>query len=485
MSVIRIARNALRLCVAMFSLTAHAQVGTQHLQLPSLGDTSAGLISTTDEYDFGRKLIRKFRAGLPESSDPFIEAYLTELLGKLSQHSELTNPKLDLLVIQDSSLNAFAAPGGIVGVNIGTFAVAQNEQQLASILAHELAHLSQRHYARQVNEASKNNFITMAAMLAGIIAIASSGSDNAIAALPAAQAAAIQAQLKFSREMEQEADRVGMQTLINAGFDPYGMPEMFDVMLRNTRYRTKVPEFLLSHPVTESRVADSLSRASRYPRRHYPLDTDFQIVKARVLVELERNAHVAVKRFKDEVQGTTMPPLTARYGLVRALTRAGETKAARQEFETLKDLLPDGVVLAVAMADIQTAEGDHEGAIETLSAQLNRHPNSHPLNVHLAEVLMKAGQYARCEALLAEHVKRQPHNSYVWYLLAEAHGLAGHILDVHKARAEYFILLGIFNKAEIQLRNALRLTEDKDFQARARLEQRLIEVRKMKEEDLS
>lgn len=98
---------------------------------------------------------------------------------------------------------------------------------------------------------------------------------------------------------------------------------------------------------------------------------------------------------------------------------------------------------------------------------------------------MKAGQYARCEALLAEHVKRQPHNSYVWYLLAEAHGLAGHILDVHKARAEYFILLGIFNKAEIQLRNALRLTEDKDFQARARLEQRLIEVRKMKEEDLS
>ena len=108
-------------------------------------------------------------------------------------------------------------------------------------------------------------------------------------------------------------------------------------------------------------------------------------------------------------------------------------------------------------------------------------PNNHPLNVRLAEILMEAGRYSQCEALLVEHVKRHPDNSYVWYLLAEVHGLAGHILDVHKARAEYFILKGIYGKAEIQLRNALRLIDEKDFQSRAKIEQRLLDVRQLQE----
>lgn len=483
MSVTSIVRAGLG--VIALAVCAFTHAGTSNLQLPTLGDTSAGLISTTEEYEFGRKLVRKFRASLPESSDPFIEDYLGDLLRRLAQHSDLAEPYLEVLVIADSSLNAFAAPGGIVGVNTGTFAVAENEQQLASILAHELAHLSQRHYARRVNEAGKNSILTMAAILASIIvATSSSSNDGAIAAIPAAQAAAIQADLKFSRDMEREADRIGMNTLLNAGFDPYAMPAMFDVMLRSTRYRSKVPEFLLSHPVTESRVADSLSRASRYPRRHYPQDIDFQIVKARVLVESERNPHAAVKRFRDEVQGNTLPPLTAHYGLVMALTKAGNAAEAREAFAKLADLLPSGVPLAIAEADILAAEGKPEQAVALLQEKLKTYPTNHPLNVRTAELLMKNGRYSECEQLLSAHVKRQPQNSYVWYLLAEVHGLAGHILDVHRARAEYFILLGVYNKAEIQLRNALKLIDDTDFHARARIEQRLLDVKKLKEEDI-
>lgn len=483
MSVASLIRASL--CISTLAVSINVQAESNHLQLPTLGETSAGLISTTDEYEFGQKLIRKFRAGLPESSDPFIEEYLNDLLRRLVQYAGLSNPHLEVMVIEDASLNAFAAPGGIVGVNTGTFAVAENEQQLASVLAHELAHLSQRHYARKINQASKNNMLTMAAMLASIIvAASSSSSDGAMAAIPAAQAAAIQADLKFSREMEQEADRIGMATLLNAGFDPYAMPDMFEVMLRTTRYRSKVPEFLLSHPVTESRISDSLGRASRYPKRHYPLDTEFQIVKARVLVELERNAHVAVKRFRDEVNGSTLPPLTAQYGLVMALTRASDTLGARQELQRLTTLMPKGVALTVAEADIYTAEHNLDAALKLLKEELKSHPTDHALNIRTAEIMMKAGKYSDCEALLSEHVKRQPQNSYVWYLLAEVHGLAGHILDVHKARAEYFILLGIYNKAEIQLRNALKLIDQDDFQARARLEQRLLDVKKLREEDI-
>ena len=472
------------ICTCVF-LSLPCFAGTNQLQLPTLGDTSAGLISTTDENEFGRKLIRKFRAGLPESSDPFIEDYLSQLIGRLVPASQLSDPHTELLVIADSSLNAFAAPGGIIGVNTGTFLTAQSEQQLASIIAHELAHLSQRHYARKVDQSSKTTMITLAALLASIVVAANSSSDSAIAAIPATQAAAIQSQLKFSREMETEADRIGMQTLLTAGFDPYGMPEMFEVMLKTTRYRTKVPEFLLSHPITESRVSDSLSRASRYPKRHYPLDTQFQIVKARVMVENERNAQVAVKRFRDEVQGISLPALTAQYGLVMALTRAKDIDAAWVEFKKLQTLLPSGIALIIAEADIYAAAGNLDKAIELLTKGLKQYPTDHPLNVRLAELLMQAGQYAICESILSEHVKRQPQNSYVWYLLAEVHGLAGHILDVHKARAEYFILLGIYNKAEIQLHNALKLIKPDEFQARARIEQRLLEVKKLKEEDIS
>ena len=461
-----------------------AYSASSNLQLPTLGETSAGMLSTTEEYEFGQKLIRQFRAGLPESSDPFIEEYLTQLLQKLVQHSDLLDPSLEILVIEDTTLNAFAAPGGIVGVNTGTFLVAQNEQQLSSIMAHELAHLSQRHYARKVHQGKQNAMITMAALLASIVLATHSGGDASIAAIPAVHAVAIQSNLKFSREMEKEADRIGMQTLLKAGFDPYGMPEMFEVMLKATRFRSKVPEFLMSHPVTESRISDSLSRASRYPKRHHPDDIQFQIVKARVIVENERNAHVAVKRFRDEVNGNSLSPLAAQYGLVLSLTKAREIEAANEELQELKKLLPPGIALTIAEADIAAASGNLDVAIERLKAKLKSHPNSHPLNVRLAEMLMKAGQYSLCESILKAHVKRQPQNSYVWYLLAEVHGLAGNILDVHKARAEYFILLGIYKKAEIQLKNALRLIGADDFQGRAKIEQRLKEVRRLRDEEL-
>lgn len=469
-------------CILLYNTDTYAN--TASLQLPTLGDTSAGLISTTEEYEFGAKLIRKYRAGLPESSDPFIEAYLDKLLRMLVRYSELSNPHLEILVIADASLNAFAAPGGIVGVNTGTFLVAQNEQQLSSILAHELAHLSQRHYARKIHQSKQNTFITLAAMLAGLVVLANSNSDSGMAVLPAIQAASIQSSLKFSRDMEQEADRIGMQTLLKAGLDPYGMPEMFEVMLRATRFRTKVPEFLLSHPVTESRISDSMGRASRYPKRQRPSDIDFQVIKARVIVDSERNAHVAVKRFRDEVNGNTLTPLAAQYGLVLALTQAGNVDEARKELSTLAPMLPRDIVMNIAQADIEVAAGNLDKAIGLLTSLLKRHPSSHPLNIRLAELLMKAGKYSLCESLLSKHVKRQPQNSYVWYLLAEVHGLAGHILEVHKARAEYFMLLGIYKKAEIQLKNALKLIPKAKFQDRAKIEQRLRQAKYLRENDL-
>lgn len=456
-----------------------------NIQLPALGENSAGLISTTDEYELGQLLIKRYRASVPTSRDPFIEDYLQRLLQQIVTHSDLSDKRLQLIVLESPSLNAFAAPGGIVGVNTGTFLSAQNEQQLASILAHEIAHLSQRHYARRLQQHQTNYAVSMAALLASIMVAASGNSDVGIAAIPAIQAAAIDSSLRFSRSMELEADRIGMQTLVRGGFDPYAMPSMFEQMLRSTRYRTKVPEFLLTHPITESRIADSMARARKHPQKHSVQDEEFQLIRARVMLHYENNHTYAVRRFEEELNNyRTLSAAATHYGYVLALTRKGDVKAARAALPALKEHVNDEIAIAIAEADIEVAAQNSQRAITILSSALQSRPSNHPLNVRLAEILMAAGQYERGEELLLKHVQRQPNNAYVWYLLAEVHGLAGHILQVHKARAEYFILLGIYNKAEIQLRNAIKLTDKKDFQAQSRLEQRLLDVKKMQQNQL-
>lgn len=470
--------------MALASLLLASPLGTanSNIQLPALGENSAGLISLADEYELGQQLIKRYRASIPTSRDPFIEEYLKKLLQQIVTHSDLVDKRLELIVLENPSLNAFAAPGGIVGVNTGTFLSAENEQQLASILAHEIAHLSQRHYARRLQQNKTTYAVSLAALLASIMVAASGNSDVGIAAIPAIQAASIDSSLRFSRSMEQEADRIGMQTLIRGGFDPYAMPSMFEQMLRGTRYRTKVPEFLLTHPVTESRIADSMARARKHPQNQVAFDESFQLIRARVMLHYENNSAYAVRRFKEELDNyRTLPAPAAHYGYVMALTRNGDLKAARAALPAMKQHVNNGAAVAIAEADIEAAAQNYGQATKILSDALQTRPTSHPLNVRLAEVLMAAGEYQRCEELLMNHVQRQPNNAYVWYLLAEVHGLAGNILQVHRARAEYFILIGIYNKAEIQLRNAIKLTDSKDFQAQARLEQRLLDVKKMQQ----
>jgi beta-barrel assembly-enhancing protease len=467
-----------------FIATLHTAAVAQELQLPELGDAGAGMMSPAEEYELGQKVLRMYRSSLPISNDPYYEVYLENLLARLAPYSALKDKRLELLVIEHSSLNAFAAPGGIVGVNTGTFLIAQTEAQLASILAHELAHLSQRHFIRNQQQQKIAGMGVLAGVLGGILLGAASGnSDVAVAAISASQAGALQARLRFSRDMEQEADRIGMETLVSAGYDPNAMPEMFEVMHSNGRFRTKVPEFLLTHPLTESRISDSRARAERYPKRPPSPDEDFQIAKARAILAHEESPSFAVKRFSEELKGTVLSSLTARYGLMQAHIKANQPDKAAAVLNELQKDYPRLRALIVAQADIAEKRQQPAEAMAVLQNALKTQPNDHLMTIRLAELYMAHSRYSECEALLIQHVKLRPKSAYAWYLLAEVHGLAGHILDVHKARAEYFILHGIYDKAEIQLRNALKLLGD-DFQARARVEQRLIDVKAMQREKL-
>ncbi len=477
------AKKHLLPCLLVATLTpaaAPALAQSSNIELPKLGDASSAIVSPAKEYELGQTWLRLYRSRVPTSSDPLINEYLERLLHKLSLYSQLEDRRLELILVKNPSMNAFAVPGGVVGVHTGLFLYAESEHQLASVLSHELAHLSQRHFARGVEKQKEATIPTMAALLASLVLAATAGGDAGLAALTATQAAALDTRLRFSRQNEQEADRIGMLTMVGAGMDPHAVPEMFESMLRSTRYSRRPPEFLLTHPVTESRIADSRNRANKYATKQYTDNLDFHLMRARALMLHEQTPQAAVKRFNSELEGDSLSREASRYGLVLALTATGQFDQARETLQPLLTQSPNNVIYQVTAADVEIAAENYEGALDIIQTQLKRYPSSHPLTIRLAETLMHAGKYTQSEQILEDYSLQRPKDDYVWYLLAEVHGLAGNILGVHRARAEYFILNGIYDKAQKQINNGLKLAKG-NFQMTALLQQRLKDVRKMQE----
>lgn len=454
---------------------------TADIEVPKLGDASSEVISPQEEYELGQQVLKAYRSQMPTSSDPIIYSYLEQLIADIAEHSDLDNKNFDLIVIDSPVMNAFAAPGRVIGINTGIFLTAESEAQLGSIVSHELAHLSQRHIARQMIAQKNATLPTLAGILAGIAIAAAGGGDAGMAAITATQGLALDSRLRFTRSFEQEADRIGIQTLAKSGRDPEAAGEMFEAMMRDQRYTRRPPEFLSTHPVTESRVADARSRAMQYPKREYEDNLDFHLIAARVKLKHATTPHAAVKRFRNELNGRSPSQQGSRYGLVLALTEVGETEEAHEVLAPLLEEEPDKVIYSLAKTAIYAKEKNYKLALNALNKQLKQYPSDHAVNMQFAETLMEAGEYKYGQELLKRYVRMRPDQVYAWYMLAEINGLVGDVLEVHRARAEYFILTGVYDRAERQLKNAMRLAES-DSHISALLEQRLIDVRSMRKE---
>ena len=451
-----------------------------HIQLPELGDSSSGLVSRGREKDLGQMWLRMFRSQVPTSSDALLQQYVENSLKSLAEYSPLEDKSLDVVVVKNETMNAFAVPGGVVGVHTGLFLFAENEDQFASVLAHELAHLSQRHYARSLEAQRNNTLPTLAGMLGALVLAATAGGDAGIAAMTATQAAALDSQLRFSRQNEQEADRVGIETLAKAGMAPEAAGEMFEQMLKATRYYRRPPEFLLTHPVTEKRIADAKLRASRMAKTPLRDDREYHLMRARIRVAAEATPQQAVKRFQAELRGVNDNEDAARYGLVLAQTAAGKPDSALDTLQPLLDKEPNKDAFVLARAEIDLSRHDYNSATRRLQQAVDKNPKNHALIMGLASAHFKAGNYLAAERILKRHSRVRRKDPAVWYLLAETHGLAGDIVGVHEARAEYYILNGVFDKALQHLRHGVRLAQN-DYQTHAILEQRMKDVIKMQE----
>ena len=448
--------------------------------LPVLGDTSSGIVSPQVEARLGQDFLRQIRAQLPTTGDPLL-TYWTELLVQdLATYSALQRRDLSIVLIDAPSINAFAAPGNIVGINLGTYAQAQNVHEFSSILAHELAHLSQRHYARGLEEQRKATLPYLAAMLASAALMVAGAGEAGLAALSASQAAAQSSQLRYSRSREREADRLGIETLARAGKDPYAMSAMFGRMQDAYRFSRRPPEFLLTHPVTESRMADARSQAGEFQRRVYDDSLEYQLMRARVRLALAETPARAVAEFSAQLEeGRTNMPAAVRYGLVISLLAAGRLDDAEAALQPL--LGPDqSIAYTLAEADLALARSDEAGAIARLEQALRFTPNNLPLTSKYAEALNAARRHADAQHALEALAGARPADAKVWFDLAETAGLAGDIIAVHRARAEYFQLHGSLQNALQHLRYALQLVEN-DFPMTARLNQRVQDIREMRQ----
>lgn len=459
--------------LSLVAVLMTSQLQAADIQLPSLGDTASGIISQQKEHELGRAWLMAYRSRINEYHDPLLRDYLEQLLYKLASNSQLEDRRLELIVINNASMNAFAVPGGVIGIHTGLFRYAKTEHQLSSVLAHELAHLSQRHFARRIDEQRKNTAKSLAGMLASLVLAATVGGDAGLAGLTATQAASQQSMLRYSRQNEQEADRLGLQTMVASGMDPTAMAAMFEEMLRITRYTgSRAPEFLLTHPLTENRVADAKNRINQLPPRHYADNKEFHLMRIRALIAIDNNPSLTLNRFQHELKGDTLSSEAALYGVALSHMGLGHYDEAKKAIQKLLKQTPDSLTYQLADIEIDRAKKNFDLAISKTKDLLKYQSDNYPLRMSLAETYLKANRYLESEQVLDTLAESHPNSPEVWFQLAEVRGLAGNISGVHKARAQYFILNGVFDKARDQLGYARKLLVN-DFKQTAIIDQQL------------
>ena len=453
-------RNAkagfLGLTLACLLLLPPLASGQANDPLPTIGGVGGGLISEQQESDIGRQVMMSIRRSASQIDDPLVYDYLSAMIYRLVPSAPLHSRDLTLALIDSPSINAFAVPGNIVGINGGLFLNAESEQQFASVLAHELAHLSQRHFARRMEQQATSAPLTIAGMVAGIVLSAVTQSDIGIAAIAGTQAMAVQNMLAYSRSHEQEADRVGMEILANSGMDPRGMPEMFEIMMRQNRLQgNRLPEYLSTHPLTQSRVSDTRSRAEQYADGQYADSIEYHLIRARLQVRYASSADVAVDTFRSNLKQASPENASAlRYGLAVALLRNNQPREAEAELRKLLDSSPNRITYLVTLAEALMSQKDFEGARQLMQSALARNPGNYPITDKLATIEIESGNAQRAVEHLQRLTRELPTREYLWLQLGEAEGMARNIVGVHQARAEYNILIGDLEAAVRQLRQA-------------------------------
>ncbi len=447
-------------------------------QLPEMGTAGGSTLSVEDEYRLGRMVMRGLRESGHVVDDPEIGEYLQSLGLRLSSQAHDGNRNFNYFLVRDPQINAFALPGGFIGVHSGLLMETANESELAGVFAHEIAHVTQRHIARSLESQSRTNLVSAAAMLAAILlGTVAGGSSATMGAVSAAQGLAAQQQINFTRENEYEADRVGIGILAAAGFDPNGMPAFFDTMGRRTQLGPNgLPELLRTHPVTSARIAESKARASHYPPVETGESLGYALMKERVRV-LVTPAGVDPRDYYVATIGNEADASTSQlYGRALAQIISGDAAAAIPVLERLRAARPDVMQFHTTLGQAQLGAGDVRAALATLEKARELAPRNVPVTMRYAEALMRANRPKRAHEVLLDLFNNVPPTQDQIRQTAMAANAAGDVADAYSYMAEYHLMSADLPLAINQLELALSVPNITQVQRR-RFAARLDELR--------
>lgn len=449
--------------------------------LPELGDSSQVDLSPAQERKLGEEVIHQARMRGAIMDDPEVNDYLNDLGQRLV--AALPDARMDFqfFAVNDKEINAFALPGGFVGVNTGLILLTQTESELASVLGHEISHVTQHHIARMIASQKDTMLMQLGALAVAILAAkagGSSGDQAAQAAIASAQALSIQQQLNFTRAHEYEADRIGFQRMVAAGFDPNAMASFMKRMQDATRFSDSgAPSYLRSHPVTSERIAEAEARAQGVPYRQVPDSLDFQMVRA-LLRSYEGEPRDAVAYFDRALADHRYNNLTAtQYGLAAALLRAQDYKRAKDVVAALdKSGVAHPMIDAIA-GHILMESGDLDGAIKRFKAALALYPNKHQLIYDYPQALMRAGRNAEAAEFAETELKRAPGDGHLHLIAARAYGALDKVMKQHQHQGEYYAWQGNLTGAVTQFELASK-AKDGSFYDASIVDARLRDLRK-------
>lgn len=462
---------------ALLTVGATAQSSNDPDDLPDIGSPAQAMLTLEDERQIGRMIVRGLRDSDQILEDPEVTEYVQSVGSKLSSQAHDGTQRFTFFTVRDNTINAFALPGGFIGVNSGLLLETKNESELAGVLAHEIAHVTQRHIARSLAEQSRSSLVSTAAMLAAIlVGAAAGGGDAAMAGMAAAQSLAIQQQISFTRANETEADRVGLGILARSGFDPGGMPTFFETMSRRAgSSEMNIPEMLRSHPVTSTRIAETKERAMQLDIHPGPDSMGYALTRERLRV-LSTPAGVDPRQYYAAVIQNEPDASSAQiYGQALAMMMAGQADQAVKTFQKLRDADPTITQYHTALGQAQLQAGQSKASLTTLQRARDLFPRNVAVTVRYAESLMQVGDAKRAHGILLDLfnvVAPTPEQARLTALAANA---AGDVADSYYYMSEYHLMSGDLPLAVNQLQLALAVPKLNSVQ-RARFQARLEEV---------
>lgn len=453
-------------------------------ELPELGDVASSEFSLATERRIGQQIMSQIRWREPSYlDDPDIEAYINQLGSRLVAVSDDPGFGFTFFVVADPAINAFAMPGGYIGVHTGLILAAQSESELAGVLAHEISHVTQRHIARQIYQSKKLSMASMVAMGLALLA-ARSNPQAAGAAVTGAQAGAISAQLAYSRDFERESDRIGFDMLRRAGFDPAGMAGFFTRLQQTSRlYENNATAYLRTHPLTGERLSDMQNREQGSSYRQVPDSADFQLVRARVRA-LEGRPSERIAEFEAQLRDRKFVSEAAtRYGLAVAQVRAGDWRAAEREVVVLRRMNIASPMVYRLAGQVKLGLGESEAGLATLREGLARFPLSQALAADYGGALNAQKRFRDALLFADEQLVAHPQNLRFHQIRADAYGGLGQRSQYHFELAEMSLLKGQTAGAIEQLEIAQK-AGDANFYEMSVIDARMREAKRRQLEEM-